>query len=560
MNRRTRSIISRACLVESLERRTHLSLSTLGGEFQVNSFFTNAQNFPSIASDADGDVVAVWQSTSQDGSSYGIYGKRYNAGGIAQGGEFRVNTTTANAQFDPTVAMDADGDFVVVWIGNGTGDNAGIHVQRYNAAGVAQGGEFRVNTFTTGGQGSPAVAMDAFGNFVVAWESNGQDGSQYGVYARRYSAGGAPQGAEFRVNTFTTSDQRAPAAAMDADGDFVIAWSSNGQSGASDDIYAQRYSATGAPLGGEFPVNTFTTSGQNTPAIAMDSSGDFVVTWDSSSQDGSYLGVYGQRYNAAGAPQGSEFRANTTTTGNQFFSRVAMDADGDFLISWMGGGAGDTAGVFAQHVNAAGVAQGSEFRINTFTTGSQLRVAVAIDADGDAVQVWQSSGQDGSGYGIYAQRYDESTETAGPVLSGLAVELNPIAAGERVVQSVPALVLNFSEELSITGGSGGINSAVNPANYILTRNGQDVSSLITSAIFGFNVASRKYQTTLNLSAPLSDGNYVVTARQEMRDPAGNALDGNLDGVPGGSNASIAFNVLAPVKIGPETRANVFTNV
>jgi hypothetical protein len=44
-----------------------------------------------------------------------------------------------------------------------------------------------VNTYTTSRQARPAVASDAPGNFVVAWESNTQDGSNYGVFGQRYS-------------------------------------------------------------------------------------------------------------------------------------------------------------------------------------------------------------------------------------------------------------------------------------------------------------------------------------------------------------------------------------
>jgi hypothetical protein len=87
------------------------------------------------------------------------------------GPEFLVNnTTTLSFQRSAATAMDADGDFVVVWE-SPDGDAGGVYAQRFNAAGVAQGGEFLVNTFTTGWQSSPAVAMDADGDFVVAWHS-----------------------------------------------------------------------------------------------------------------------------------------------------------------------------------------------------------------------------------------------------------------------------------------------------------------------------------------------------------------------------------------------------
>jgi hypothetical protein len=52
----------------------------------------------------------------------------------------------------------------------------------------------------------------------------------------------------------------------------------------------------GAPLVPEFPVNTYTTGFQWYSSVAADGSGDFVVVWRSDQQDGSYPGVLGQRY------------------------------------------------------------------------------------------------------------------------------------------------------------------------------------------------------------------------------------------------------------------------
>src|SRR5262245_44419699 len=141
------------------------------------------------------------------------------------GPEFRVNTTIASDQLvfpesNHAVARDADGDFVVTWGGNQPGSTSwDVYAQRYSASGTPLGGEFRVNTFTGSDQYPPAVAMDADGDFVIAWSSIGQDGSGWGVYARRYAADGTPRGGEFRVNTFTLNDQRFPlSVAMDADG------------------------------------------------------------------------------------------------------------------------------------------------------------------------------------------------------------------------------------------------------------------------------------------------------------------------------------------------------
>jgi hypothetical protein len=106
----------------------------------------------------------------------------------------------------------------------------------------AQGGdplgpEFRVNTYTTYFQSHPALASDSSGNFVVVWQSDVQDGSYWGVFGQRYASTGAPLGPQFRVNTYTTGDQRFPAVASGPSGEFVVVWVSDAQDGAYWDVF-----------------------------------------------------------------------------------------------------------------------------------------------------------------------------------------------------------------------------------------------------------------------------------------------------------------------------------
>jgi hypothetical protein len=538
VNKRTCNLLSRAARIESLERRMLLSLSPAGAEFRVNTFTTSDQSIPAIASDSDGDFVVAWDSFVQDGSGRGIYAQRYNAAGVALGGEFRANTFTAGDQRFPAVAMDADGDFVIAWDSAGQdGSLTGIYAQRYNAAGVAQGGEFRVNAFTTGEQLLPQVSMDASGNFAIAWQGNGS-GDTYGVYARRYDAAGRAQGDQFLVNTSTTGSQRNGRAAMDASGDFVVAWSGEGV-GDIGGIFAQRYNALGVPQGGEFRANTVTTGTQSAPSVAMDASGDFVVAWT-----GVY-DIFAQRYDAAGVAQGGEFRVNTVATGFQTGAAAAMDANGNFLIAWSDAPTfSGTGEAMARSFTADGVGL-PDFLVNTFTTSIQDIPRVALDADGNTVIAWRSFDQDGSGEGIYAQRYSEADpDTSAPMVGGVSA-----------TQS--SLVLSFSEQMSVAGGSSGSTSATNKANYRLSRNGVDISSQINFATFSLNSATRKFEATLFFSTVLSNGSYVVTARATLRDTSNNALDGNFDGVAGGDFTG-AFALTFPQSVGPEFRVNTFT--
>lgn len=382
----------------------------LQGEFQVNTYTTDSQQDPAIAMNASGDFVVTWLSNNQDGDSNGVYAQRYNAAGIAQGSEFLVNTQTVGVQGWPTVAIDANGNFVIAWSSlEQDGSGHGIYAQRYNAAGVAQGSEFLVNTYTTDDQTEPSIAMNASGDFVVAWHSNNQDGSSHGIYAQRYNAAGVAQGSEFQVNTYTTSLQYQSSVAIDDDGNFVVTWTSHNQDGDGLGIFAQRYNAAGVAQGSEFQVNTYTPLYQSHSSVAMDASGNFVVAWDSLEQDGSGDGVYAQRFNAAGVAQGSEFRVNTYTTSQQRSPSVAMNASGHFVITWNSqdqDGFGND--IYAQRFNAAGDAQGSEFLVNTYTENYQEDASVAMDANGNFVIVWESYLNDLSSNEVLGQRYNTS--------------------------------------------------------------------------------------------------------------------------------------------------------
>jgi hypothetical protein len=413
----------------------------VGPEFQVNSYTTYFQGRPEVASDASGNFVVVWVGDQQDGSYFGIFGQRYDASGTAQGAEFQVNSYTTGLQAFPAVASDASGNFVVVWSsrtlfggGGQDGSDSGVFGQRFDSLGNRVGGEFQVNSYTTYSQFLPAVASDANGNFVVVWSSSEQDGSYAGVFGQRYDASGTAQGSEFQVNAYTTSFQSGPAVASDANGNFVVIWSSYGQDGSYTGIFGQRYDASGTPQGAEFQVNSSTTSDQYAPSIASDVNGDFVVVWSNYAQDASFDGIFGQRYDASGTPQGAEFQVNSYTPGYQLLPSVASDASGSFVVVWISfpGQDGSAAGVFGQRYDASGTAQGAEFQVNSYTAYSQSVPSVASSADGDFVVVW-SSQQDGYlSADIFGQRF-ASAVTA-------VIDIKPGSFPNRVQPTSPGVI------------------------------------------------------------------------------------------------------------------------
>ena len=93
----------------------------------------------------------------------------------------------------------------------------------------AIGPEFLVNSVVAGDQLDAQVARDAAGNIIVAWESDGEDGDETGIYAQRFNRDGVPVGGAFQVNTFTNGNQSDPVVAMDVAGNVVIAWVDQGR-------------------------------------------------------------------------------------------------------------------------------------------------------------------------------------------------------------------------------------------------------------------------------------------------------------------------------------------
>ncbi|MFN8576528.1 MAG: hypothetical protein U0354_06700 [Candidatus Sericytochromatia bacterium] len=390
------------------------SKNNIIGEFMVNTYTISNQIKPSISSDSSGNFVITWQDGSassnvgQDGSNYGIYAQRYNSLGIPQGSEFRVNTYTTNLQMSPSICSDSSGNFVITWQSRyQDGSGYGVYAQRYNSLGIPQGSEFRVNSFTNNWQILPSIASDKNGNFVITWQSRSQDGSFDGIYAQRYNNLGVPQGSEFKVNSYTTDWQTFPVIAMDNIGNFVITWKSTNQDGSSDGVYAQRYNSLSVPQGSEFRVNTYTTNAQVVSSIGMDSNGNFIITWSGDGSSG--YGIYAQRYNSLGIPQGSEFKVNTYTTNIKRDSSIAIDSNGNFVITWTSRNQASSNSyydIYAQRYNSLGVSQGSEFKVNTYTTSYQKKPSISSDMNGNFVISWYSFGQDGSGYGVYAKRFN----------------------------------------------------------------------------------------------------------------------------------------------------------
>ncbi len=486
----------------------------VGDAFLVNTTTTGDQSHAAVAMAEDGRFVVVWQSPDEVAGvpeGLGIFAQRFDADGLPVGSEFQVNSERLRDQFSPSVAMNGAGQFAVAWVSDHpavdnseTDPEKSIFVQWFDADGTSVGPEVIAHEYVKDAQEHPSVGMDAEGNFVVTWQSINQEGASgdsWGVYVRQFDSTKTPLNPEeIQVNQLTNGPQRYSTVGVDADGNFAVAWQSNShlQDGSSWEVFLRQFDSDGNPLRDEEVVNTWFQgpqinpvvarsvtgnfgiffSGQgdartegvhgrlydvnladrnsfptrlpvgsqflvaetltleaSAPDIATDAAGDFVATWESFEEDGSGWGVYAQQFTAAGEPKAAAFLVNQTTTGDQHAPAVAVTATGEFLIVWQASGQdGDGYGVFGQWFGSTGTPIGTEFQINTATLGDQIKpdVAIGTGVDGTfAVVSWQ--GLDSDDTGVFAKWLTGIGDTTGSAefmvnTDEIGSQLNPAIA------------------------------------------------------------------------------------------------------------------------------------
>jgi hypothetical protein len=375
-----------------------------GAEFQVNTHTTYDQKNAAIAMDETGRFIVVWSSYGQDGSSNGIFGQLFDPNCSQLGEEFQINATSSGNQAEPVVAMDAAAGFVAVWQGpeSTENDQEDIFARRFDPNGLPIGDEFQVNSLIDGQQLYPSVAINKDGTFIVVWESsNTPEQSEQSICGRIYDSNGVEFGDEFLINA-ESSVYRYPDVAVDANGNFAVVWL---QDKSSNSIMARLFDPNGVARTDTLQVNTVRFTSITRPSIAMNATGNFVVAWDGDPNLAGLDDIHARLYDVNGTALSEQFLVNTTTAGAQQYPQVAINDIGEFVIVWdcqIDPNSESERDIFGQRFDHQGMPLGDEFQLNTYVADDQRNPAVAIDRDGRFVAAWQSYAQDGSRYGIFA--------------------------------------------------------------------------------------------------------------------------------------------------------------
>ena len=282
-----------------------------------------------------GDFVIVWSDRhGNDGDQMGIGGRFYAADGTPYGAEFILNTHINASQFEPHAAVSSSGTVFVAWTDAGTDGSAGAVGRVFSRFGTPLTGEILINTPNTFTQIDPSVSCDRTGNFVVAFvDASGGTGEPREVLARRFNSIGQPLGAQFLVNSTSTGMQRDPIVAMNASGGFVVVFQDeSGNDGDGWGIFARRFDAGGNPLGAQFVVPNSNAGNQVDPHVSMDYVGNFIVSWEDAG--GLDSDIKARRFDWNGNALGNEFVVHAPgKPGRQSYQKFAVSQSGQRFVS-----------------------------------------------------------------------------------------------------------------------------------------------------------------------------------------------------------------------------------
>lgn len=256
------------------------------------------------------------------------------------------------------------------------------------------------------------------------------------------------------------------------------------------DIMARRFDSSGSALGARFAVASNSTKGEVDPDVAMDAAGNFVVSY-TLFFDGTDPDILAKRFNSAGVLTRAMVVANSAFS-NESNSSVAMNAKGDIVIAW--GNRDDTLAdedIFVTRFDPSGAFAGNQ--AIGVSNSPEEHPSVALDNAGDAVVVYQKVV--GSSFDIKARRMTASG-AVGPeftVRATAAQELNPTVALSR--NGGGSFVVAYETDLI------GI-----PNNRTVEVAEVSASNVVTSV---FNLPGFPNNDSPSLSVD-AQGNYVLT--------------------------------------------------
>lgn len=329
---------------------------------------------PTVAVDRQGDALLVWtacDNSNTSGCYYQVQARIKPASGSM--GSIKTLSPLGAVSAWPQAASDDDGDSAVVWEQDGK-----IVGRRISATGAVSS----LRTLSTTRAMNPSVAVEPSGRAFVVWTAI-ETGSQT---VGRYFAKDGTLGPEVILGG-GSSDQ--PGVAIDRNGTAIAVWTE-----LNDRVVAKRVRPgyVSAPIVVVSPVYGVRYA---RVSVAVDRDGDAIITYRQV-HNGELPHVRARLLSRTGT-LGSVRYVSPSTDNVTFYSALAMDLDGDSMVIWSRQTSTTQSEVFGRRIYRTGTL-GSITRL-----GVGDRPAVTLDDDGDGLAVWHSPGPPYEANQVYAR-------------------------------------------------------------------------------------------------------------------------------------------------------------
>ena len=271
-------------------------LNNLGSGDQLNPVVVmNSTNgtFVGVWEDnSSADDGTYKDANGKEQKNFDIAFRLFKRGGYANGGQKFVTADNKSAkgnQKSPDIAMDKNGNFVIVWADDSDNNNYyEIMMTGFDSKGNIRFNKRTVNENSSGDQTSPKIAMADDGRFVVVWNDK-QGKANINIKYKAFKADGTDAGKEAYLIDHIEGTRRNPAIAMDANGNYVIAWDDDKDNNGGYQMYAQKFDFSGKALSKVLVVNSDSAGQQLHGAVGMNSKGAFFVAYrDDRDKDKNY--------------------------------------------------------------------------------------------------------------------------------------------------------------------------------------------------------------------------------------------------------------------------------
>ena len=354
----------------------------------IEAIPTDQASWPEVAVDVRGNAIAVWNV--QTAGVYHAWANRY-VKGAGWGAARVIDVSGADPAYEPRVALDADGNAIVVWR-QVNGSDSRIWATRFST-GYGWGLPRQLAPASVGNQYSQDVAVNARGDAVVAWQE--WNTTHLDVWAVRYTAASG-WGDPVLVEDEEVGSSWLPKGAVDSEGNVTLVFQQWDAANSILNTSAARYSV-GTGWGQPEWIGTGP-AGESTAGVAVDGAGNVVAVWEQ--DDGSHVSVWAGRFAAGVGWEGAAALRDDPLV-DAVEPSVDVDAAGRAIAVWQEWDGTEANVTSRRFVPGGGWGPLEHVDLPSVDAGTP---EVESDPNGNAVAVW--TGPSGVFWSVWANRYE----------------------------------------------------------------------------------------------------------------------------------------------------------